>query len=108
VVSQSGETADTLAALREAKRCGATVLAITNVVGSSVAREADDTIVTWAGPEIAVASTKAYTSQLVAFMIFSLYWAEKLGLHDQAWIKEQIAAMQALPEQVERILEQSD
>ena len=73
VVSQSGETADTLAALREAKRCGAHVLAITNVVGSSVAREADDVIITWAGPEIAVASTKAYTSQLIAFYLFGLY-----------------------------------
>lgn len=108
VVSQSGETADTLAALHEAKRCGATVLAITNVVGSSVARGADDTIITWAGPEIAVASTKAYTSQLIAFMVLSLYWADTLGLRNQAWISEQIAAMQALPEQVEHILEQSD
>ena len=62
VVSQSGETADTLAALREAKRQGARVIAITNVVGSSAAREADDCIITWAGPEIAVASTKAYTT----------------------------------------------
>ena len=72
VVSQSGETADTLAALREAKRCGAHVLAITNVVGSSVAREADDVITTWAGLEIAVASTKGYTSQLIAFYLFGL------------------------------------
>jgi glucosamine--fructose-6-phosphate aminotransferase (isomerizing) len=82
VVSQSGETADTLAALREAKRCGARVLAITNVVGSSVAREADDTIVTLAGPEIAVASTKAYTSQLIAFYLFGLYLAQTLGTQD--------------------------
>lgn len=108
VVSQSGETEDTLAALREAKRCGATVLAITNVVGSSVAREADDTVVTWAGPEIAVASTKAYTSQLIAFMLLSLYMAESLGTKEEAWIQEQLAAMEALPEQVERILEQTD
>ena len=108
VVSQSGETADTLAALREAKRCGAAVLAITNAVGSSVAREADDTIITWAGPEIAVASTKAYTSQLIAFMLFSLYATQTLGTKDQAWIRKQLAAMQALPEQVERILEQAN
>ncbi|WP_195576547.1 glutamine--fructose-6-phosphate transaminase (isomerizing) [Paenibacillus sp. 1001270B_150601_E10] len=108
VVSQSGETADTLAALREAKRCGASVLAITNVVGSSVAREADDTIVTWAGPEIAVASTKAYTSQLVAFMLFSLYWAEQLETLSQAEIRHQLAAIEALPEQVEAILAQED
>ncbi|UHA71751.1 glutamine--fructose-6-phosphate transaminase (isomerizing) [Paenibacillus sp. 481] len=108
VVSQSGETADTLAALREAQRNGAHVLAITNVVGSSVAREADDSIVTWAGPEIAVASTKAYTSQLIAFMLFSLYWAQSTGSKDTAWIGQQLAAMESLPEQVERILEQAD
>ncbi|WP_018084539.1 glutamine--fructose-6-phosphate transaminase (isomerizing) [Desulfurispora thermophila] len=77
VVSQSGETADTLAALREAKRRGAHVLAVTNVVDSSVAREADDVLYTWAGPEIAVASTKAYTTQLVAMYLIALYLAEK-------------------------------
>ncbi|MCG7410817.1 glutamine--fructose-6-phosphate transaminase (isomerizing) [Paenibacillus sp. ACRRX] len=108
VVSQSGETADTLAALREAKRCGAAVLAITNVVGSSVAREADDTIVTWAGPEIAVASTKAYTSQLIAFMLLSLYWAEATGRIETAELRHQLAAIEALPEQVESILAQAD
>ncbi|MGL6174954.1 MAG: glutamine--fructose-6-phosphate transaminase (isomerizing) [Cellulosilyticaceae bacterium] len=75
VVSQSGETADTLAAIREAKRKGARVLAITNVVGSSVARESDDVFYTWAGPEIAVASTKAYTAQLVAFYMVALHFA---------------------------------
>lgn len=107
VVSQSGETADTLAALREAKRCGATVLAITNVVGSSVAREADDTLITCAGPEIAVASTKAYTSQLIAFMMFSLYWAQLAKVRDQAWINEQLVALQILPKQVEYILKQA-
>jgi glucosamine--fructose-6-phosphate aminotransferase (isomerizing) len=108
VVSQSGETADTLAALREAKRCGARVLAITNVVGSSVAREADDVIVTWAGPEIAVASTKAYTSQLIAFYLFGLYLAQTLETVEAGRIREIIAAMKALPEQVERILQNSD
>ena len=66
VISQSGETSDTLAALKEAKRHGAKSLAITNVVGSSISREADNTVYTWAGPEISVASTKAYTTQLVA------------------------------------------
>ncbi|MEG1637781.1 MAG: glutamine--fructose-6-phosphate transaminase (isomerizing), partial [Cellulosilyticaceae bacterium] len=75
VVSQSGETADTLAAVKEAKRKGARVLAITNVVGSSVARESDDVFYTWAGPEIAVASTKAYTAQLVAFYMVALHFA---------------------------------
>ncbi|MFC5450984.1 glutamine--fructose-6-phosphate transaminase (isomerizing) [Paenibacillus aestuarii] len=108
VVSQSGETADTLAALREAKRCGAHVLAITNVVGSSVAREADDMIVTLAGPEIAVASTKAYTSQLVAFYLFGLHLAQTLGTQTAAEIAETLAALKALPEQVEAILEQAE
>jgi len=108
VVSQSGETADTLAALREAKRCGARVLAITNVVGSSVAREADDIIVTWAGPEIAVASTKAYTSQLIAFYLLGIYLAQILGTQEEAYLRQLIAAMKSLPEQVERILGQSE
>jgi glutamine---fructose-6-phosphate transaminase (isomerizing) len=108
VVSQSGETADTLAALREAKRCGARVVAITNVVGSSVAREADDVITTWAGPEIAVASTKAYTSQLIAFYLFGLYLAQTLGTQEEAYIAEVIAGLQALPEKVEQILEQAE
>ncbi|MDQ0113661.1 glutamine--fructose-6-phosphate transaminase (isomerizing) [Paenibacillus harenae] len=107
VVSQSGETADTLAALREAKRSGARVLAITNVVGSSVAREADDVIVTWAGPEIAVASTKAYTSQLIAFYLFGLHLAGVLGTQEQSAVEELIAGLHQLPEQVESILEQS-
>ncbi|AFC33605.1 GlmS [Paenibacillus mucilaginosus 3016] len=105
VVSQSGETADTLAALREAKKCGARVLAITNVVGSSVSREADDVIVTWAGPEIAVASTKAYTSQLIAFYLLGLYLAQTLGSQSEAYIAEVIAGLQELPQKVEQILE---
>ncbi|WP_337104182.1 glutamine--fructose-6-phosphate transaminase (isomerizing) [Paenibacillus sp. YIM B09110] len=108
VVSQSGETADTLAALREAKRNGARVLAITNVVGSSVAREADDVLVTWAGPEIAVASTKAYTSQLIAFYLFGLHLAGVLGTQEQSAVEELIAGLHKLPEQVESILEQSN
>jgi glucosamine--fructose-6-phosphate aminotransferase (isomerizing) len=107
VVSQSGETADTLAALREARRNGARVIAVTNVVGSSVAREADDVITTWAGPEIAVASTKAYTSQLIAFYLLGLYLAQSLETQDQAYIAEVVAAMKELPAQVETILEQS-
>ncbi|OXM87028.1 glutamine--fructose-6-phosphate transaminase (isomerizing) [Paenibacillus rigui] len=108
VVSQSGETADTLAALREAKRNGARVVAITNVVGSSVAREADDVIVTWAGPEIAVASTKAYTSQLIAFYLFGLYLAQALETQDAAAVAEIVAHLKELPEKVERILEQAE
>ncbi|MCD9025695.1 glutamine--fructose-6-phosphate transaminase (isomerizing) [Cohnella silvisoli] len=108
VVSQSGETADTLAALREAQRCGAWVLAITNVVGSSVAREADDVIITLAGPEIAVASTKAYSSQLIAFFLFGLYWAQTIGSQDDETVAHVLSAMQSLPEQVEHILAQSE
>ncbi|MBM7569447.1 glutamine--fructose-6-phosphate transaminase (isomerizing) [Paenibacillus sacheonensis] len=108
VVSQSGETADTLAALREAKRCGARVLAITNVVGSSVAREADDVMITQAGPEIAVASTKAYTSQLIAFYLLGLFLADTIGTRDAAYVSEVVAAMGELPEQVERILEHAE
>lgn len=108
VVSQSGETADTLAALREAKRCGARVLAITNVVGSSVAREADDVITTWAGPEIAVASTKAYTSQLIAFYLFGLHLAKTLGTKDEEYIRSTVDALKQLPDQVQRILDQAE
>ncbi len=105
VVSQSGETADTLAALREAKRQGANVLAITNVVGSSVAREADHVFLTWAGPEIAVASTKAYTTQLLGFYLISLYFAQLRGALSSIQIGDYIAALQQIPDQVEHILE---
>ncbi|SDO84167.1 glucosamine--fructose-6-phosphate aminotransferase (isomerizing) [Paenibacillus sp. yr247] len=108
VVSQSGETADTLAALREAKRCGAHVLAITNVVGSSVAREANDIITTWAGPEIAVASTKAYTSQLIAFYLLGLHLAQTLGTQTAEEIAGVITALKELPAQVEEILGQAE
>jgi len=107
VISQSGETADTLAALREAKRRGARVVAITNVVGSSVAREADDVIVTWAGPEIAVASTKAYSSQLIALYLFGLYLAQTLGTQEAATIRDLLAELRKLPEQAEAILARS-
>lgn len=107
VVSQSGETADTLAALREAKRQGARVIAITNVVGSSVAREADDCIITWAGPEIAVASTKAYTSQLIVFYLLGIHFARLLDAIDDSRISELLASLQKLPEQVQSILAKS-
>lgn len=108
VVSQSGETADTLAALREAKRNGSAVVAITNVVGSSIAREADDVITTNAGPEIAVASTKAYTSQLIAFYLLGLYLAQGIETIDQQARAAVIAALQELPDQVEAILAHAD
>jgi len=108
VVSQSGETADTLAALREAKANGAHVLAITNVVGSSVAREADSVMLTMAGPEIAVASTKAYSSQLIAFFLLGMYLAQTLSTQETAWVRGIVAAMLALPEQVEQMLDNTD
>ena len=79
LVSQSGETADTLASLRYAKERGARILSVTNVVGSSIARESDDVFYTWAGPEISVASTKAYTTQLVSFYMIALDFAIKKG-----------------------------
>ncbi|GAA0137483.1 glutamine--fructose-6-phosphate transaminase (isomerizing) [Paenibacillus sp. YSY-4.3] len=108
VVSQSGETADTLAALREAHANGAHVLAVTNVVGSSIARDADDVIATLAGPEIAVASTKAYTSQLIAFYLLGLYMAQVRGTQSEEEVAHIIAAMQSLPEQVESMLDEAD
>lgn len=104
VVSQSGETADTLAVLRDAKRMGARVLAITNVVGSSVSREANDVIYTWAGPEIAVASTKAYETQLIAFYILALYLAEKKGTLGTKEIEEIKTEMLQLSDKVDKAL----
>lgn len=108
VVSQSGETADTLAAIKEAKRKGARVLAITNVVGSSVARESDDVFYTWAGPEIAVASTKAYTAQLVAFYMVALHFARIRETISEARYSEIITHIEELSEKVETILENKE
>jgi glucosamine--fructose-6-phosphate aminotransferase (isomerizing) len=105
VVSQSGETADTLAALREAKRKGARVLAVTNVVDSSVAREADDVLYTWAGPEIAVASTKAYTTQLVAMYLVGLYLAQRRGTLDAGETAEIVTGLRKLPDKVTAMLD---
>jgi glucosamine--fructose-6-phosphate aminotransferase (isomerizing) len=102
--SQSGETLDTLAALREAKRRGARVLSVCNVVGSSVARESDDVMYTWAGPEIAVASTKAFTTQLMAFQLMALRFAELKGVMEQAEIQSVIADLKRLPEQIQEVL----
>lgn len=104
IVSQSGETADTLAGLREAKRLGSRILAITNVVGSSVAREADDLILTLAGPEIAVASTKAYTTQLLAFYLLSIYLAQEKGTIEETERVELIDAINTLETQLEKVL----
>ncbi|MBB6215108.1 glucosamine--fructose-6-phosphate aminotransferase (isomerizing) [Anaerosolibacter carboniphilus] len=107
-VTQSGETLDTLAALREAKRKGARILSVVNVVGSSVARESDDVFYTWAGPEIAVASTKAYTTQLVALYLVALHMAMEKGTLDRAKYEEIIAALKEMPEKVQKILDNKD
>ena len=104
VISQSGETADTIAAMREGKKQGARVLAIVNVLGSTIAREADDVLYTWAGPEIAVATTKAYSTQLVVVDLLALKFAELLGRMDEAELAEYYRALQALPQQLEQTL----
>ena len=104
IISQSGETADTLAALREAKRRGARTMAIVNVVGSSISKEADDVIYTWAGPEIAVATTKAYSTQLAIVDILALYIAHKLGTISDDECARYLAALQKLPSQIQEIL----
>lgn len=104
-ISQSGETLDTLAALREAKRKGARVLSVVNVVGSSVARESDDVFYTWAGPEIAVASTKAYTTQLICMYLIGLYMGSTKGTIDKDYYTEVLEELKALPEKVSDILD---
>jgi glucosamine--fructose-6-phosphate aminotransferase (isomerizing) len=108
IISQSGETADTMAALREAKQRGCHVLAVTNVVGSSVAREADDVIYTRAGPEIAVASTKAYTTQVLVMYLLGLLFAKERGAITREQEAEIVAALKRVPEQLEEILKQKD
>lgn len=105
VISQSGETADTLAALRDCKKKGLRVLAITNVVGSSVAREADDVLITWAGPEIAVASTKAYTTQLIALCLLSIYFAQVKGLMSSDDAHDWVTQLANLPQLAEQVLD---
>ena len=104
VVSQSGETSDTLAALKESKRRGAKTLAITNVVGSSIAREAHQVIHTWAGPEIAVASTKAYTTQLILMFMLALYMAQILGTQSAEKIRGLIDLLKKIPAQISETL----
>lgn len=104
VISQSGETADTLAALREAKRHGASVLAITNVVGSAVARESDRVIYLWAGPEISVASTKAYTAMLVALYMLALYMGDRAGSYQLSKHRDLLQGLSHLPQLAEDIL----
>lgn len=104
VVSQSGETADTLAALREAKSKGVRVLGIVNVVGSSIAREADNVMYTWAGPEIAVATTKAYSAQLIALYLLAMKFAHVRGKLSDEGLAGMIEEMKELPAQVEMML----
>ena len=104
VVSQSGETADTLAELREAKAKGARVLGIVNVVGSSIAREADNVMYTWAGPEIAVATTKAYSAQLIALYLLAMKFAHVRGKLDDENLASMIEELKEIPTQVEMLL----
>ncbi len=103
-ISQSGETLDTMAALREAKRLGGRTLAICNVVGSSIAREADDVLYTWAGPEIAVATSKGYSTQLAALYLVGLYLADLLGTVERSEYDAVLTELQILPEKMERYL----
>lgn len=108
LASQSGETADTLSVLRDAKAKGATVLSIANVVGSSIARESDYTLYTWAGPEIAVASTKAYTTQIVAFIMIALDFAYKKGTITKEEYMNYIEELKLIPDQVAEVLKCED
>ena len=107
-ISQSGETLDTMAALREAKRLGAKVLSIVNVVGSSIARESDEVLYTWAGPEIAVATTKAYSTQMAVIDLLALYFARILGTVEQTEYETVLQEMLMLPGKMEIILSHTD
>ena len=108
VISQSGETLDSMAALREAKKRGARILSIVNVVGSSIARESDDVLYTWAGPEIAVATTKAYSTQMVVLNLLGLYFGDIMGTVDYETYTAMVHGIQALPAQMETILANTD
>jgi len=108
VISQSGETADTLAALKEAKNHGARILSIVNVVGSAIANASDDVIYTWAGPEIAVATTKAYSTQLAVVYLIAAYMAEKLGMLTSGEYANFIKEIEALPDKVAEILKSKE
>jgi glucosamine--fructose-6-phosphate aminotransferase (isomerizing) len=108
IVSQSGETADTLQALKDAKEKGARILAITNVVGSSIARESDDVFYTWAGPEIAVASTKAYTTQLVAFYLMALHFGRLKNTIELTCYEEILNELRTLPDKLQTTLSECD
>nr|WP_307775850.1 glutamine--fructose-6-phosphate transaminase (isomerizing) [uncultured Cetobacterium sp.] len=107
-ISQSGETLDTLAALKEAKSKGAKTLAITNVVGSTISREADSTIYTMAGPEIAVASTKAYTTQVIMLQLLAIYLGEKKGVVSKDELDYLLKSLYSIPEKVSITLENTE
>ena len=106
VISQSGETLDTMAAMREIKSLGARVLSIVNVVGSTIAREADDVIYTWAGPEIAVATTKAYSTQLAVVSQLAIYMADQRGTITPEYYAALVAELEHLPDKAARVLEE--
>ncbi len=108
IISQSGETADTLAAMRLAKKAGARIIAITNVVGSTLAREADLVMYTWAGPEIAVASTKAFTTQLMCVYLIALQFGALRGTISESEMGQYLDELEALPAQAEKILENKE
>ena len=108
VISQSGETLDTMAALREARRLGGKILSIVNVVGSSIARESDQVLYTWAGPEIAVATTKAYSTQLAVLCLLALYFARMLGTIEAETYRSCLEDLLSLPDQVEQVLSHKD
>ncbi len=108
VISQSGETLDTMAALREARRLGGHILSIVNVVGSSIARESDQVLYTWAGPEIAVATTKAYTTQLALLSLLALWLGKRLGTVPEKDRREMVAAFRELPGKMEEVLSHRD
>ena len=108
VISQSGETIDTLAAMREAKRLGARVLSIVNVVGSTIARESDDVLYTWAGPEIAVATTKAYSTQLAVIYLIGLTFAEMIGSITAEEYQHIVDELLRIPSKIESILEHKE
>nr|UWI50319.1 glutamine--fructose-6-phosphate transaminase (isomerizing) [Clostridioides difficile] len=108
LVSQSGETADTLAVLRDSKAKGARILSITNVVGSSIARESDDVFYTWAGPEVAVASTKAYTTQITSLYMIALDFAIKKGTITREFYDDMISKMKEIPSKIQEILDNEE
>lgn len=105
VLSQSGETADTIAAMKECKNRGAKTLAVVNVVGSTIAKLADHTVYTWAGPEIAVATTKGYTTQVVVLYMLALYMAKKMNLVNPAEHTELLQAIRAIPQQIQQAID---